>query len=119
MKIAAAMVGVFSLAATAAWSVAMAATPGTPLYRIVDRIPGTGRSWDYAVIDAQAARLYLAQQGVTGLDLKTNKLTTALVPGKVTHGLAPLGDGRVAVDDSASKTVTVFEGRKARQEPLG
>ncbi|HWJ34435.1 MAG TPA: hypothetical protein VNR70_04170 [Steroidobacteraceae bacterium] len=110
MKIAKAILTAFTLAASAAWSVAIAATGATPAYTIVDRIPGTGKSWDYAVIDEHSARLYLAQQGVTALDLKTNKITTALVPGKMTHGVAPLGDGRVAVDDSANKTVTIFNG---------
>jgi DNA-binding beta-propeller fold protein YncE len=103
-------VSALSLAVTAACAGAIAATPAAPMYRIVDRIPGTGKAWDYAVIDEGAQRLYLAQQGVTAVDLKTNKLTTGLVPGKVTHGVTPLGDGRVAVDDSATKTVTIFNG---------
>jgi DNA-binding beta-propeller fold protein YncE len=110
MKIAGAIVIAFGLAMTSAWSAAIAANAPTAAYTIVDRIPGTGKAWDYAVIDEPAARLYLAQQGVTALDLKTNKITTGLVTGKTTHGVAPLGDGKVAVDDSVSKTVTVFNG---------
>ena len=82
----------------------------TPVYSVVQRVPGTGRSWDYAVVDEQAQRLYLAQQGVTSLDLKTGELTTGLVSAKSTHGLALLGDGKVAVDDSATRTVTIFDG---------
>jgi len=82
----------------------------TPVYSVAAEIPGAGGSWDYAVIDEQLGRLYLAQGGVTALDLKTNKLTTALIVGKVTHGLAVVGDGLVAVDDSADKTVKVFDG---------
>jgi DNA-binding beta-propeller fold protein YncE len=104
------VVSALSLAVTAACSGATVATPAAPLYSIVDRIPGTGKAWDYAVIDEGAQRLYLAQQGATAVDLNTNKMTTGLVPGKVTHGVAPLGDGRVAVDDSATKTVTIFSG---------
>lgn len=110
MKIVGAIVNAIGLAVASALVPAAAATAATPGYTIVDRIPGTGRGWDYAIIDGSAARLYLAQRGVTALDLKTNKLTTGLVAGKTTHGLAALGDGRVAVDDSASKTVTVFKG---------
>jgi DNA-binding beta-propeller fold protein YncE len=105
-----AIVGALGVAVTAASSVAITATPATPAYSIVDRISGTGGGWDYAVIDDSAERLYLAQQGVTAVDLRTNKLTTALVPGKITHGVAPLGEGKIAVDDSTSKTVTVFDG---------
>jgi len=82
----------------------------TSVYSIVAEIPGAGGAWDYAVIDVPAERLYLAQGGVTALDLKTNKLTTTLVAGKETHGVTVLGEGLVAVDDSASKTVKVFDG---------
>ena len=110
MRLARTTVSLVSLAVTAACSGAVAANPASPAYNIVERIPGSGRAWDYAIIDESAQRLYLAQQGVTALDLKTNKLTTGLVPGKTTHGVAPLGDGRVAVDDSATKTVTIFKG---------
>ena len=110
MKIARAIASALGVAVTTAGHIAIAATPTPPAYTIVDRIPGTGKAWDYAIIDEPAAQLYLAQQGVTALDLKTNKITTGLVAGKITHGVAPLGDGRVAVDDSASKTVTVFNG---------
>jgi hypothetical protein len=82
----------------------------TPAYSVVSEIPGSGDSWDYAVIDEQGERLYLAQGGVTALDLKTNKLTTDLLVGKSTHALTVLGGGLVAVDDSADRTVKVFEG---------
>lgn len=99
-----------SLIAASTCGLALGADPAPPAYSIVQRVPGTGKSWDYAVIDEQAQRLYLAQQGVTALDLDTGKLTTGLLSAKSTHGLALLGQGRVAVDDSATKTVTVFEG---------
>jgi hypothetical protein len=32
------------------------------------------------------------------------------VPGKATHGLVSLGDGTLAVDDSQSKVITIFDG---------
>jgi DNA-binding beta-propeller fold protein YncE len=79
-------------------------------YSVESRISGSGKSWDYAVVDEKSGRFYVAQQGVTALDLKTGKLTTGLVPGKMTHGLAVLGDGTLAVDDAANKTVMVFNG---------
>ncbi|MDQ0469089.1 hypothetical protein [Labrys wisconsinensis] len=81
-----------------------------PAYAVVGEIPGAGGAWDYTVIDPGSGRLYVAQQGVTALDLNTRQLVTGLVAGGTTHGIAPLGDGRVAVTDSASKTITVFAG---------
>jgi DNA-binding beta-propeller fold protein YncE len=109
MKIAKAIASALGVATAAACSAA-AATAATADYVIVDRIPGTGKAWDYAIVDVPGERLYLAQQGVTALDLKTNKITTGLVTGRTTHGVAPLGDGKVAVDDSATKTITIFMG---------
>jgi DNA-binding beta-propeller fold protein YncE len=85
-------------------------------YSITGRIAGTGGSWDYAVIDPDGARLYLAQVGVTAVDLRTNTITTGLVAAAVTHGLAPLGGGMVAVDDSRNKTVILFDGITGRIE---
>ncbi|HEY3654303.1 MAG TPA: hypothetical protein VGL34_04880 [Steroidobacteraceae bacterium] len=79
-------------------------------YSITGRIPGSGGAWDYAFVDAHSGRLFLAQGGVTAVDLKTHLVTTGLVPGKITHGLASLGDGTLAVDDSQSKVITIFDG---------
>src|ERR1700730_5201673 len=70
------------LGSTATSSVAISAAPPGWAYSVVAQIPGTGRSWDYAIVDERAGRLYLAQEGVTALDLKTQKVTTGLVAGK-------------------------------------
>jgi DNA-binding beta-propeller fold protein YncE len=83
-------------------------------YSIIAHAPGSGGAWDYAVVDAHSGRLFLAQAGVTAVDLKTNTVTTGLVPGKVTHGLAPLGDGTLAVDDSQNKVITIFDGASGK-----
>jgi DNA-binding beta-propeller fold protein YncE len=110
MSIERAMASVIMLAFTVA-SPHMAVSAATsPMYSVTKRIAGSGRSWDYAVIDETSSRFYVAQQGVTALDLKTGKLTTGLVPGKMTHGLAVLGNGTLAVDDAATKVVTIFNG---------
>ena len=79
-------------------------------YSISRRIPASGGAWDYAVVDQQASRLYLAQGGVTAIDLKTGSVTSHLVNARISHGLATLGGGVVAVDDSVAKVITVFEG---------
>ena len=88
----------------------------TTEYSITSRIAGTGGAWDYAVIDPDSGRFYLAQAGVTAVDLKTNAMTTGLLAAAVTHGLAPLGGGILAVDDSRNKTVTLFDGITGRIE---
>jgi hypothetical protein len=100
-------------AVAAAWSgEGRAAEPNG--YSMRGRIPGSGEAWDYAVVDKHSGRLFLAQAGVTALDLKTNKVTTGLVAGKMTHGLAALGDGTLAVDDSQSKVITIFDGASGK-----
>ena len=88
--------------------------PGAGAYSLSARIPGQGGAWDDAVIDARARKLFLAQGGVTVLDLATNTVKTAFVAGKATHGLALLGDGTVAVDDSGTKIITIFDEKSGR-----
>ena len=99
--------------AAAAWPLDGSATD-TAGYSITGHVPGSGGAWDYAVVDAHSGRLFLAQGGVTAVDLKTHMVTTGLVPGKMTHGLVPLGDGTVAVDDSQSKVITIFDGASGK-----
>src|ERR1700730_6968146 len=95
-------------AAAAAWPGDGSATDADA-YSITGHVPGSGGAWDYAVVDAHSGRLFLAQGGVTAMDLETNKVTAGLVAGKITHGLVPLGDGTVAVDDSKTKVITIFD----------
>jgi DNA-binding beta-propeller fold protein YncE len=71
---------------------------------------GAGGAWDYAIVDVATHRIYLAQAGVTALDLHTQSVTTGLVSAAMSHGLASLGDGTVAMDDSGTKDVTIFDG---------
>ena len=99
-----------SLVAVALASVVAGAPPHTQEYVFSTRTPGGGGAWDYAIVDPHDSRLYLAQGGVTALDLESGAITTALVKGKMTHGVAALGDGSVAVDDAATKTITIFKG---------
>jgi hypothetical protein len=87
-----------------------AALEPEPHYEVVRSISGPGGAWDYAALDEQTGRLYLAQSGITALALRSGKLTARLVAGKMTHGVAVLPHGWVAVDDAATKTITVFDG---------
>jgi hypothetical protein len=102
-----------SCAAATTWPLDSSATEAAG-YSITGHVPGSGGAWDYAVVDAHSGRLFLAQGGVTAVDLKTNTVTTGFVPGKITHGLVPLGDGTLAVDDSQSKLITVFDGASGK-----
>jgi DNA-binding beta-propeller fold protein YncE len=86
----------------------------TGAYSLVGHIEGSGGAWDYAIIDTHSGRLFLAQSGVTAVDLKTNAITTGFVAGGMTHGLALLGDGTIAVDDSRNKTITIFDGASGK-----
>jgi DNA-binding beta-propeller fold protein YncE len=100
-------------AAAATWPLDVGAADA-PVYSIVGHVPGSGGAWDYAVVDAPNGRLFLAQGGVTAVDLKSNTVTAGLVAGKMTHGLVSLGDGTLAVDDSQSKLITIFDGASGK-----
>jgi len=102
-----------ALAAAAAWPGGSSATEPNG-YSMIAHVPGSGGAWDYAVVDPRSGRLFLAQAGVTAVDLKTNTVTTGLVAGKITHGLVPLGDGALAVDDSQTKVITIFDGSSGK-----
>jgi len=106
------MLLIASLLASMAPSAPLAAATGE--YSITGYIPTQGGAWDYAVIDPKAGRLYLAQAGVTAIDLKTQRVTLGLVTAKGSHGLALLGNGAVVVDDSQAKTITVFDGASGK-----
>jgi DNA-binding beta-propeller fold protein YncE len=99
--------------AAAAWP-GNAGTTEPAGYSITGHVPGSGGAWDYAVVDEHSGRLFLAQAGVTSLDLKTNTITTGLVAGNMTHALASLGDGTLAVDDSQNKVITIFDGASGK-----
>jgi len=102
-----------ALAAAAAWPGGSSATEPNG-YSMIAPIPGSGGAWDYAIVDRHSGRLFLAQAGVTAMNLKTNTVTTGLVAGKITHALVPLGDGTLAVDDSQTKIITIFDGASGK-----
>jgi DNA-binding beta-propeller fold protein YncE len=79
-------------------------------YTITERMKAPGTDWDYLAVDPAAKRLYIAHNGVMAVNLTNHEVTAHLVPGKITHGVLPLGDDLVAVDDSADATLTLFEG---------
>lgn len=72
--------------------------------------------WDFATVDNVGRRLYLAQDGVTVLDLNTGKVTPHFVTGKPfkgmvsTHHVLPVNDSKaVAVTDIATNSIDFFD----------
>lgn len=87
-------------------------------YRIVASVPGGDADglWDYATVDAPARRLYLAQGGVTVLDLDTGKVTAHFVSGRTFQGMGmshhaiAVDNGKtLAVSDAGSNSVDFFD----------
>jgi hypothetical protein len=67
---------------------------------------------DYASIDTESRRLYVARGfGVTAIDLDTEKTTRQLVAGQHVHAVIPLPGGRALSTNGDSKTATLFDGR--------
>lgn len=85
-----------------------------PRFTVIGTVPATAGLWDYAVVDPESHRLYLADAGVLALDLATRKVTPQLVRGHLTHGIVPLGHDIVAVADGTHRQVLIFEGRTGR-----
>jgi DNA-binding beta-propeller fold protein YncE len=88
------------------------------LYQLATSVPGGAADgvWDYATVDNAARRLYLAQDGVTVLDLDTGKVTPHFVTGKPFQGLVPThhvlpvnGGKALAVSDVATNSVDFFD----------
>jgi DNA-binding beta-propeller fold protein YncE len=100
-------------------------------YQMVASVPGGAADgvWDYASVDNAARRLYLAQDGVTVLDLDTGKVTPHFAIGKPFHGMVPthqvlpVNGGKVlAVSDVATNSVDFFDpqtGRILHVVPVG
>jgi DNA-binding beta-propeller fold protein YncE len=89
-------------------------------YQIVASVPGGAADglWDYATIDGDARRLYLAQDGVTVLDLDTGKVTPHFVTGRtfaglgMSHHVVPVNGGKaLAVTDAGTNSVDFFDPR--------
>jgi DNA-binding beta-propeller fold protein YncE len=92
-------------------------------YQMLASVPGGSADgvWDYATVDDAARRLYLAQDGVTVLDLDTGKITPHFVTGKPFQGLVPThhvlpvnGGKALAVSDVARNSVDFFDPQTGR-----
>jgi DNA-binding beta-propeller fold protein YncE len=104
------MVRILSIVLCAALSSSVSAGAAGAGYSIAGHIAGgSGGAWDYAVVDPASGKLYLAQSGITSLDLKSRVVVPGLIHANMSHGVTVLDAGRLAVDDSAAKEVIVFD----------
>lgn len=87
-----------------------------PSYKLVAKLPGPDGGWDLADVDPRAGRLYVARrEGVMGVDLRTGKVTPALVKGARGHAALVIpGTGRVLFTSGDDRTATIFEGASGR-----
>ncbi|MDB5397114.1 MAG: gluconolactonase [Rhodospirillales bacterium] len=77
---------------------------------VIRTIPGPDGGWDYASIDVEARRLYVAHgDAVTSVDLDSGKVNPQFAEGKHLHAVMPLADGKLLTTNGASDTANVFE----------
>ena len=87
---------------------AIAAEP--PRLAVITTIPGPDGGWDYAAVDADSRRLFVARgDGVMAVDIDSSKVTAKLVDGKRLHAVLPLADGRALSTNGGDNTATLFE----------
>ena len=100
-----------ALAAIAAALIAAAPAPA-PSYRMKASIAGPDGGWDLASVDPIAHRLYVARtDGVMAVDLRTGKVTPAIVPSQRGHAaLAIPGSREIVSTNGTSKTALLFDG---------
>ena len=103
MRYAAGIVGL--LLATAATGAQADPSP----WRVVDRIAGADGGWDYASVDPEMGRLYVARtNAVMMVDLATGKVTDAFAPAGRAHSTLPIDQGRVLVETDGTAGTTRF-----------
>jgi DNA-binding beta-propeller fold protein YncE len=111
----------FTVALTAANVAAQAGE--TAGLRNVGSIAGADEAWDYATVDADARRLYVARgDGVMAVNLANQVVTPVLVAGKKVHGVALLPGGLAVSTNGESRDVTLFrtsDGGVVGQLPAG
>ncbi len=78
------------------WGFALLLAASTPVlasddYAIAASIAGADGGWDFASVDPQTNRLFIARSnGVMAVDLATQKVTDILVEGAGVHGVLPI-----------------------------
>jgi YVTN family beta-propeller protein len=99
-------------------------TPSATGLKVIGHISGPDGGWDYATVDADARRLYVAHgDTVMAVDLDNGKVTPSLVAASHAHGIALVTGTTLAVStNGAANSVTVFDtvtGKVAAEIPTG
>ena len=91
-----------------------------PRFAVADRIAGPDGGWDFAAIDPQENRLFVARaHGVTAVDLATKKVTDLLVEGAGVHGVLPLPNAPLAISTNGkSESATLVNKASGKIETV-
>jgi DNA-binding beta-propeller fold protein YncE len=93
-----------------------AADRAPPNLSVAATIPGPDGNWDYAAIDTDARRLYVAHgDAVIAVDIDTGVLNPRLIGGDHLHAVLPLPGGRVLSTNGGADNATLFEGATGRE----
>jgi DNA-binding beta-propeller fold protein YncE len=78
---------------------------------VIGAIPGPDGGWDFASVDADARRLYVAHgDAVMAVDLDSGKVEAKKsMEGKGLHAVLPLPDGRILTTNGGNNTATLFD----------
>ncbi|MDB5681837.1 MAG: gluconolactonase [Sphingomonas bacterium] len=106
----------FVILLSCAVSAAAAAAPSVPSYSVAGSIAGPDGSWDYARVDAQTQRLYVARSGsVTVADLSAGGRVTSWGELSRGHAVLPLPGNRLLVTSGNDATVRFFDTTTGKQ----
>jgi DNA-binding beta-propeller fold protein YncE len=90
---------------------------------VIGSIPGPDGGWDYASIDPDNRRLFVAHgDAVMEVDLDSGKVNPRLAPGNRLHAVVPLPNGKVLATNGGDNTATIFEaasGKPIASVPTG
>jgi DNA-binding beta-propeller fold protein YncE len=76
---------------------------------VIGAIAGPDGGWDFASVDADARRLYIAHgDAVMVVDLDSGKVEPKSMEGKGLHAVLPLPDGRLLTTNGGNNTATLF-----------
>lgn len=121
------------LLVTAALTVCLAApivsaadtkSPAETIYRVVDRIPAADGGWDFANVDADNGKLYIARSdAITAVDLATRRVTDKLTPAKRGHQVLALNGGKTLFETDGEtglgRFVSATDGSLLAEVPTG
>jgi DNA-binding beta-propeller fold protein YncE len=79
-------------------------------FKVIDQIKGPDGPWDYAFVDADLRRLFVARgDGVMTVNLDSGAVTPTFVKGGRVHGVITLPGGRAISTNGDTSTATLFQ----------